>query len=145
MIRPAREGDLPAIHAIERASFGDPWSVASFRSMLAQPQVLATVAEAGGEVVGFAIAWQLADEAEIANLAVAPHARRSGVGQGLLDDLLAAFETRGGATVYLEVRAGNAAAQGLYRSRGFEEAGRRRGYYDAPREDAIVMRRPMGR
>jgi ribosomal-protein-alanine N-acetyltransferase len=142
-IRPARDEDLSAIHAIECASFGDPWSVASFRSMLAQPQVLATVAERGGEILGYGIAWHLADEAEIANLAVAPDARRAGVARALLDDLLAGFAARGGATVYLEVRAGNSAAQALYRSRGFDEVGRRRGYYDAPKEDAIVMRRPM--
>ena len=110
--------------------------------MLAQPQVLASVAERDGAVIGYVIAWQLADEAEIANLAVVPSERRSGVGRLLLDDLLRTIESRGGATVYLEVRAGNVAAQELYRARGFEESGRRRGYYRAPTEDAIVMRRP---
>ncbi len=140
-VRPARPEDLEAIHAIEVASFGDPWSLASFRGMLTQPQVIATVANLGEEVVGYCIAWHLADEAEVANLAVAKRARGRGVGAALLDDLLATLEARGGATVYLEVRAGNEAARALYRSRGFAETGRRRGYYRAPVEDAVVMRR----
>jgi [ribosomal protein S18]-alanine N-acetyltransferase len=140
-IRPAALADVAAIHEIECASFGDPWSVASFRSMLAQPQVLASVAVRGDVVIGYSIAWQLADEAELANLAVAPGARGEGIGSALLDDLLRVIETRGGATVYLEVRESNAAARALYHSRAFEEVGRRKGYYDKPREDAVILRR----
>jgi ribosomal-protein-alanine acetyltransferase len=140
-IRPAQTADVEAIHAIETRSFGDPWSAASFRSMLTQPQVLASVAVRGGKVIGYSIAWQLADEAELANLAVAPDARGEGIGRLLLDALLEAIETRGGATVYLEVRESNAAARALYLSRRFEETGRRKGYYDKPREDAVILRR----
>jgi ribosomal-protein-alanine N-acetyltransferase len=140
-IRPAQLDDVDAIHAIEQVSFGDPWSVASFRSMLGQPQVIASVAMRGDELIGYSIAWQLADEAELANIAVAPSARGTGVGRALLDELLATLESRGGATVYLEVRVSNVAAQSLYRSRGFEEVGRRKGYYERPREDAVILRR----
>ena len=130
------------MHAIEVASFSDPWSVASFRSMLTQPQVIATVAVRGDEVRGYCIAWQLADEAELGNLAVAPDARGAGIGRALLDDLLGVIETRGGATVYLEVRESNVAARALYASRKFEEVGRRKGYYAKPKEDAVILRRP---
>lgn len=140
-LRPAQLGDVEAIHAIERDSFSDPWSVASFRSMLAQPQVIATVAVRGDEVLGYCVAWQLADEAELGNLAVAPDARGAGIGRTLLDDLLRTIETRGGATVYLEVRESNSAARALYQSRRFEQVGRRKGYYDKPREDAVILRR----
>jgi ribosomal-protein-alanine N-acetyltransferase len=139
-IRRADEADVPVIHAIECASFGDPWSERSFRSMLGIERVRATVAERDGTVVGYCIAWLLGDEAELANLAVAPDARRSGTGAALLDDLLAALDPDG-VTVYLEVRDSNASAQALYRSRGFTASGRRKGYYAGPTEDAIVMRR----
>lgn len=139
-IRRAVEADVPAIHAIETASFGDPWSERSFRSMLAVERVRATVVERDGAVVGYCIAWLLGDEAELANLAVAPGARRSGVGAALLDELLAALDADG-VTVYLEVRDSNASAQALYRSRGFAASGRRKGYYARPTEDAIIMRR----
>jgi len=140
-LRPAAEGDLPSIVAIEKASFSDPWTLASFRSMLALPQVMATVAEEEGVVVGYTVAWVVGDEAELANLAVAPARRGTGIGARLLDSLLGALDARGGATIYLEVRDSNEAAQALYRSRGFTSAGRRKGYYRLPSEDAVVMRR----
>lgn len=140
-VRAAAIADVPAIVVIERASFGDPWSEASFRGMLAHAGVLARVAERRGRVVGYCIAWLVGDEAELANLAVAPAERRAGIGAHLLDALLAELDARGGTTVYLEVREGNAAARALYESRGFVTHGRRRGYYRAPAEDAVVMRR----
>jgi ribosomal-protein-alanine N-acetyltransferase len=139
-IRPADEADVPAIHAIECASFGDPWSERSFRSILGIARVRATVAECEGALVGYCVAWLVGDEAELANLAVAPAARRGGVGATLLDELLAALDPDG-VTVYLEVRESNASAQALYRSRGFTARGRRKGYYARPTEDAVVMRR----
>lgn len=141
-VREAREADLDAIGRIERASFGDPWSVASFRSVLQAERGIARVAVRGDDVVGYCIAWKVGDEAELANIAVAPARRREGIGARLLDDLLAVVDAPPGATLYLEVRASNAAAQALYRRRGFEAAGRRKAYYTHPTEDALVMRRP---
>lgn len=142
VVRDAREADLPAIERIERASFGDPWSAASFRSVLEAERGIARVAVRADDVLAYCIAWKVGDEAELANLAVDPAWRRTGVGTRLLDDLLEVADAPPGATVYLEVRASNAAAQALYRSRGFEAAGRRKGYYAHPTEDALVMRRP---
>jgi [ribosomal protein S18]-alanine N-acetyltransferase len=142
IVRDACEGDVPAIVGIERASFGDPWSAASFRSVLAAERGYARVAVRGEAVLGYCIAWKVGDEAELANIAVDPAVRRSGVATQLLDDLLALVDAPPGATLYLEVRASNVAAQALYRRRGFEAAGRRKGYYAHPTEDAIVMRRP---
>jgi ribosomal-protein-alanine N-acetyltransferase len=141
-VRPATLADLPAILSIERIAFSDPWTADAFRSMLGQDHVLTTVAERDGGLVGYSVAWAVGDEAELANLAVAPEHRGTGVAKRLLDQLLAELEVRGGATIYLEVRDSNAAAQGLYRSRGFTAAGRRKGYYRKPNEDAVVMRRP---
>lgn len=140
-IRDAGLDDLEAVVAIERASFGDPWSEASFRSLLRAETTRFRVATRSGQVVGYAIASRVGDEAELANLAVDPAARRAGLGALLLDDLLASTDAPPGATVYLEVRASNEAAQALYRSRGFEAVGRRKGYYSRPAEDAVIMRR----
>lgn len=141
-IRAATVADVAGIHAIEVAAFSDPWTVASFRSMLGQPQVLATVTERAGRIVGYCIAIVVGDEAELVNLAVEESMRGTGLGGRLLDGLLATLEARGGATVYLEVRDSNEAAQALYRGRGFIAAARRKGYYRHPTEDAVVMRRP---
>lgn len=141
-VRPATLADLPAILSIERIAFSDPWTADAFRSMLGQDHVLTTVAERDGRLVGYSVAWAVGDEAELANLAVAPEHRGTGVAKRLLDHLLDDLDARGGATIYLEVRDSNAPAQGLYRSRGFTAAGRRKGYYRKPNEDAVVMRRP---
>ncbi len=139
-IRDAGPDDLLVVVAIERASFGDPWSQASFRSLLRAETTRFRVATRDGVLIGYAIASRIGDEAELANLAVDPEARRAGVGALLLDDLLASTDAAPAATVYLEVRASNEAAQTLYRGRGFEAVGRRTGYYTRPDEDAVVMR-----
>ncbi len=144
ILRPATLGDVTTIHAIECASFGDPWSEASFRTLVTEPRAITLVAVRDDLLVGYAIAWHYEDEAELANIAVAPSALRSGVGGALLDDLLRALDARGVLTVHLEVRAGNVAAQALYSARGFVVSGRRRGYYRNPSEDAILMKRQMG-
>lgn len=140
-VRAATLDDVPGIHALEAVAFSDPWTPGSFRAMIAQPHVLATVAEREGAIVGYCIAWAIGDEAELVNLCVAPALRGTGLGGRLLDGLLVTLDGRGGATVYLEVRDSNEAAQALYRGRGFVAAGRRKGYYRRPIEDAVVMRR----
>jgi ribosomal-protein-alanine N-acetyltransferase len=96
-----------------------------------------------GEVLGYVVAWFVADEGEIANLAVAPAGWGSGIGRALLDAALAQAKQRGIESVYLEVRDSNVRARRLYKSRGFEEVGRRTKYYRRPVEDAIVLRRML--
>ncbi|MFI5232285.1 MAG: ribosomal protein S18-alanine N-acetyltransferase [Gemmatimonadales bacterium] len=143
-MRPAAEPDLAAIHAIECASFGDPWSLEGFRDLVDHPRAkLEVAADAGGEVLGYAVAWYVADESEIANIAVAPGARRKGVGALLLDRILRAAAEFGAKTVFLEVRESNEAARKLYAAREFEIAGRRMQYYRKPDEDALIMRRNL--
>ena len=143
-VRAAAECDLEAIHAIECASFGDPWSLDSFRDLIDHPRAKMEVAiGADGGVIGFAIAWYVADESEIANIAVARAARRRGVGAALLDRILTAAAEFGALSVFLEVRESNEEARTLYGARGFEIAGRRIKYYRKPDEDALIMRRRL--
>ena len=92
-------------------------------------------------IAGYVVAWFAADEGEIANLAVREPTRRRGIGAALLDAALVEAGRRGAVNMYLEVRESNEAARALYASRGFEEVGRRRGYYHRPVEDAVVLRR----
>lgn len=141
-IRPARATDLPAILGIERVSFTDPWSRSSFTALLEQPRVHFAVAlDATGTLLGYTVAWFVLDEAELANLAVAPDARGRGIGTLLLEGALEAAETRGSEAMYLEVRASNVSALALYASHGFIEISRRKSYYRRPVEDALVLRR----
>lgn len=142
LLRPAGAGDIEQVAAIERTSFSDPWSPRTFGGLLEAERVWFVVAErADGRLAGYIVMWFLVDEAEIANLAVAPDDRGRRVGALLLDAALAAAEARGIGTFYLEVRDSNRTARALYGSRGFEEIARRRRYYRSPVEDALVMRR----
>jgi [ribosomal protein S18]-alanine N-acetyltransferase len=144
-ISPVTEHDLGAIAKIERAAFSDPWSDRSFREAMSQPAIYFVAARSDdGDVLGYVVAWFVADEGEIANLAVAPAAWGTGIGRALLDASIAEASTRRLKAVYLEVRDSNARARHLYGSRGFVEIGRRRSYYRRPVEDAIVLRRSMG-
>lgn len=139
-LRDATAADVDAVAAIERASFADPWSRTSFAQAAERPEMWFRVAEADGRVAGYLVAWFVEDEGELANVAVAPDARGRGVGAALVDELLAVAASRGVRAVYLEVRESNAPARALYASRGFEEMGRRKGYYRKPVEDALVLR-----
>jgi ribosomal-protein-alanine N-acetyltransferase len=146
MLRRADAGDLDAVVTIERASFTDPpWSRDSFLALVDSPRAYFTVAceSPGGGVIGYVVAWFVADEAEIANLAVAPERRGRGVGSRLLDAALAEARVAGARVVHLEVRDSNAAARALYGSRGFSPVGRRRHYYRDPVEDALLLRRDV--
>lgn len=138
-MRPAAPGDIPAIAEIERLSFADPWSRESFDNLVGDPRVEFRVADVEGAVVGYVILWVILDEAELANIAVAPAARGHGHGAALLDGALGCAAERGVVATHLEVRESNVVARALYLSRGFEEVRRRRSYYRRPVEDAIVM------
>lgn len=140
-IEPALRIDVPQIAELERLAFSDPWSVASFESVMEEPASYVAVArEASSRIVGYVVAWFVADEGEIANLAVREPTRRRGIGASLLDAALSEGRRRGALNVYLEVRESNEAARRLYASRGFDEIGRRKQYYRHPVEDAVVLR-----
>jgi len=148
VIRQAETRDLPSMLEIERASFSDPWSSDAFESAFALHRMRLFVAEErsdevrGGAptLVGYVVALLLGDEAEIADLAVAPVARRRGIGRVLLDRTLRDLSERGVDAVFLEVRESNSAARALYESRGFVSVGRRPGYYRQPLEDALILK-----
>jgi ribosomal-protein-alanine N-acetyltransferase len=145
-IRGATRRDVDRIAEIERLCFTDPWSPASFRSLVEDDRVFFRVAVgSAGAIVGYLVAWFVADEAEIANLAVDPPARGLGIGAALLDEAVREAVRRGTVAMYLEVRDSNAAARALYDAHGFAEVARRPRYYRRPVEDAVVMRRLLTR
>jgi ribosomal-protein-alanine N-acetyltransferase len=145
LVRPAVARDVDHVVAIERASFADPWSREAFVQALDGRGVRFDVAcDASGAVIGYVIAWTVADEGEIANLAIAPAARGRGLAAKLLDGVLAAARAQEVTTLHLEVRESNHAARALYARFGFREAGRRRAYYRQPVEDALVLRLELG-
>jgi ribosomal-protein-alanine N-acetyltransferase len=100
----------------------------------------ALVVEQSGNVVGFIIGRQVADEWEIENIAVTGSARRCGLGSRLVGELLDLVRSRSGKSVFLEVRESNRAARSLYEKWAFLEVGRRKMYYQNPAEDALILK-----
>jgi ribosomal-protein-alanine N-acetyltransferase len=137
------EADLPVVTRLERASFSDPWPASGFLELLHAPHSLLTVAEERGTVVGYSVLVVVADEAELANLAVDPAWHRRGIAQHLVRGVMQEAGQRGARTLYLEVREGNLAARALYAGLGFSAIGRRPGYYRHPDEDALVLQRAL--
>jgi len=144
----AEERDLAGVAALEEACYSDPWAATSFAALPDNPNVFFAVAREIGHgiapVLGYVVAWYVLDEGELANLAVATHARGRGIGKALLAAVMMDAGARGIADLFLEVRASNRAAIHLYQGQGFEQVGRREGYYRRPEEDALVFRRRLG-
>lgn len=140
-LRAAEPSDAEAIAALQRASFDDPWSADSVRRLLTGPAGLSLIAEQGG-LAGFLVGQCVADTAEVLAVAVDGSRRRAGWGNALLAGFEAVAAAAGAERVLLDVAADNAAAEGLYRSRGYETVARRDRYYAARRSapvDALVM------
>jgi ribosomal-protein-alanine N-acetyltransferase len=142
-----RMADVAQVHEIERLSFATPWPSYAFEQELTGNRlaryVVARVGSGSLErVVGFAGVWLMVDEAHITTFGVHPDWRRQGIGVNLMVRLLELAEELGARRMTLEVRAGNVAAQALYRRFGFEVAGHRPHYYTDDGEDALIMSTP---
>ncbi len=140
-IVPMDRSHIPQIAALERECFPDPWSERLLEDALFDPQASFLAAEdEEGNVLGYAGLHAVLDEGYIDNIAVEPDARRHGVASALLD-VYCRFAGEHLAFLSLEVRASNAPAIALYEKFGFQRAGVRKGYYQHPREDAVIMTR----
>jgi ribosomal-protein-alanine N-acetyltransferase len=133
--------DLARLHA---PLFDVAWDGASFARLLRHPGSPALVARVGSppRIVGCIVGQVAADEAEILSLGVAKDWQRLGIARQLVAALGRAAKRAEARRLYLEVAEGNAAARALYSRLGFQEGGRRKGYYaraGAPAEDAINL------
>ncbi|MDY2964914.1 MAG: ribosomal protein S18-alanine N-acetyltransferase [Megasphaera massiliensis] len=139
-IRRAVLQDLPDIIAIEEASFSSPWSHQSLRAEFDNRVARYYVLETGdGTVAAYADLWLIADEGQLANIAVHPASRGLGYGETLLRTAMEELFHDGCSAVFLEVRLSNAAAIALYEKLGYEKAAIRKDYYSQPVEDAYIM------
>jgi ribosomal-protein-alanine N-acetyltransferase len=143
-IRDATYNDLPRVLEIERLSFAQPWSLASFRRELSlsfSRLMLAVTdghSEGDGLIAGYLCRWLVGGESHILNIAAHPDFRRRGVATALMAEAVAEARARQVSLMILEVRRSNLEARRLYRKFGFEERRLRRNYY-GPGEDALVM------
>lgn len=132
---------VEAIAELEKVCFSDPWSVNSVESELNNALSLWLVAMDGDKLVGYIGSQTVLGEGDMMNLAVSPECRRMGIGEGLVNALVAALSAKGAKRLALEVRASNAPAIALYEKLGFQIVGRRPNYYRNPKEDALIMRK----
>ena len=145
-LAPARLEDLDEIARIERESFPIPWKREFFETELSEPyryaRVLAGEPGAVPRIGGYLFAVSLYEEFHINKIATDPRLRNAGLGRRLLEDALARARALGATAVTLEVRVSNLPAREFYKSYGFREAYRRRGYYQDG-EDAFAMVLPL--
>ena len=139
-IVPMNGDHLNEVAELERNCFTTPWS----RNMLVEElendcAAFLVALDDQDRVVGYAGLLVVLDEGYITNVAVRPECRRSGIAGKLLQVFLDFAQAHHLAFLTLEVRASNYGAIALYGSRGFRGMGRRKNYYEHPREDAIIM------
>ncbi len=143
-IEPMKKEDVDQVLSIEQASFSQPWSKNLFLSEFRSPGVSTLLVALVGSssqrhVAGYIVFWNVQDEMHILNLAVAREFRRRSIARRLVLSAIKRALAKGAKKAFLEVRASNAPAQKLYSSLGFTGSFIRRGYYDAPVEDAVIM------
>ena len=135
----AEKRHLDALVELEKQCFSIPWTRGQLTAELPDAHHEFLVAEAGEEVLGYVGMMYVLDEGYISNVAVAPAFRRKGIASALITALLRRAEELALSFVTLEVRQSNAPAIALYEGFDFRPVGRRKNYYDAPKEDAILM------
>lgn len=138
-------GALADIHA---GAFARPWSVLEFERMLADHHVTADglFVARRAEPAGFVLSRRIGDEAEVLSVAIAPDLRGRSCGRPLIAGHIESLARVGVRRIHLEVEEGNVRALALYRRAGFQEVGRRVGYYlkpDGSRATALTMSRPL--
>ena len=139
LVRSMQPEDVQQVVALEKKIFSRPWGTESFEKALTYPEQILLVAEKS-EICGYSILFAAADQADVSNIAVDPDCRGQKIGDALMREMLNQAANRGVQEVFLEVRVSNAPAIGLYQKYGFEQIGVRKSYYEAPKEDALLMR-----
>ena len=142
-IVPMTADHLEELEKLERICFSRPWSRKMLAEELDNECAAFLVAEDAvtGKVVGYAGLLVVADEGYITNVAVFPEYRRQGIAAQIIQVFINFAMGNRLAFLTLEVRPSNAAAIALYQGFGFEEVGRRKNYYDLPKEDALILTR----
>ena len=142
-IVPMTADHLDELERLERICFSRPWSKRMLGEELDNACAAFLVAEDAdtGAVLGYAGLLAMMDEGYITNVAVFPEYRRCGIAAKIIEVFMNFARANKLAFLTLEVRPSNAAAIALYQGFGFEEVGRRRNYYDLPKEDALILTR----
>ena len=138
-IRKLNTQDVQAVSAIEEATFSMPWSVSAFEEMAKSENALYLVAEIEGRIAGCCGLTKILDEGNINNVVVGEAFRGEGVACMLLSELIRQGRELGIRAFTLEVRESNKAAVHVYEKLGFISEGIRPGFYNKPKENALIM------
>lgn len=144
--RPMLASDLPEVAALEQRVYPHPWTHGNFVDSLHSDYPAWVLRDADGALLGYFLLMLVVDEAHLLNVAVEGAIQGQGLGRFLLDQACHCARQHGMASMLLEVRPSNTRALDIYQRYGFEQIGRRKGYYPASngqREDAIVMRHAL--
>jgi ribosomal-protein-alanine N-acetyltransferase len=137
--------DLDDVCRLEEETFADAWPRSAFeKDMENESTYCPVIRDGSGRLVAYAILMIFAEEAHLTNIAVRKSLRRLGIGSRLMAHLIERAESNGCCAMFLDVRASNVDAVGLYERMNFKELYRRKRYYRNPIEDAVVMVCPLG-
>ena len=139
------EQELNQVEELEKDVFSDAWTKKGIADTFANPQAWIMGAFEEGTLYGYLIFYYVIDEGEIARIAVRESARRQGIAGRLFDFLLSISEEHGIIRWMLDVRESNLAAIACYEKEGFLVDGKRKGFYQDPQEDAILMSKMLTR
>lgn len=139
IIREMTEADVPQVAVLETSNFSMPWSEKAFYEQLNNEHALYMVAVYNETVLGVCGLLESFDEADICNVSVEHSHQNKGIATKMLKTLMEEGARRGIIAFTLEVRAGNLSAIHLYEKLGFVTEGIRPGFYERPKEDAVIM------
>ena len=138
--------DIPDIAEMELKYFSQPWSEASIGHYMDQGNTIFIVAKDntnGGKVVGYCAVMCIINESDLVSIAVDEDYREMGIAREILDIAYDMARDRKVELLHLEVRRSNEAAINLYESEGFVQDGLRKGFYDKPKEDALLYTKKL--
>ena len=133
--------DAQSVSELEASCFSMPWKYKDFADIPDNKDRVYLVAESGDKtIIGGCMLTNIAGEGDISNVAVDARYRGQHIAKELLKNLIELGKQRYSMEAFtLEVRSKNEPAKALYLGLGFEIAGVRRGFYDKPKDDAIIM------
>lgn len=143
-IEPMQAQDVPEVYRIETESIQNPWSEKALAEELENSLAVFFVVRGPEGIRGYYGLHRVLDEADLVSIAVDARSRRQGLGAQLMEHMLNWCHKQDVVRLTLEVRVSNAPARALYQRFGFVEDGIRRGYYQNPKEDAMLMSCAIG-
>ena len=143
VIEKASVSDVKDISVIENVCFSVPWSENAISDFIQNPLCIMFCAKQDSKTAGYIGLYIIAEDCDIANVAVLPQFRGRGIAKKLIEHAESHAKEKGVKKLMLEVRASNIPAISLYEKLGFSVVGIRKNYYTQPKEDALLMDKPI--